>query len=473
MQKDNKKYSILIVEDNPGDVVLISDYLEEEIAIPKLEVAENYAQSREFLLNEKYRFDVILLDLSLPDSSGEALVEEIIRISKNALVIVLTGYSNLDFGKKCLSLGASDYLLKDSLSPTILYKSIIYAIERNGYLNQLKDSQRRYFDLFKLSPQPMWVCDTESLKFLHVNNAAVELYGYSKDELLEMSIPDIIPDHQPSNYHTNETSKVLRQTVHLKKNGDKIIVDERSNNIDFNGEKARVVLAIDITENRKLQEKLQLNTYLVENRERKRISSTLHEGLQQTILASYMRFEFIKNNISKIHEAKYTSRFTEAVTYLKEAINQTRNLAHTIVPVQIEEEGIVFAINDLISKNSNLNVHYDFVENIGDQKLPINLEVLLYRIAQEGTNNIIKYAKASSVQYHLMKNEVSVSLKIVDDGIGFDPITIINKTSYGLQSIKGRVESLAGNFQIKSELGKGSSIEATLPLSSGISLTND
>tara|TARA_A100000171_G_C2139361_1_gene153422 strand:+ start:7029 stop:8447 length:1419 start_codon:yes stop_codon:yes gene_type:complete len=472
MRDNIKKYSILIVDDNPGDVILISEYIDQEIPTSNVAIAEGYQQARAILLNPEHHLDIILLDLTLPDFSGEALVKEVVNISKEALVIVLTGYSNLEFGKKCLTLGASDYLLKDSLGPTVLYKSIIYAIERNEYINQLKDSQKRYFDLFQLSPQPMWVFDLVNLKFLHVNNATIELYGYSMDELLEMSILDIIPSHQPSNYHTNGASKVARQTIHIKKNGDKIIVDERSNEIDFNGKKARMVLAIDITENRELQEKLQLNTYLVQNRERKRVSSALHDGLQQLILASTIRFEFIKNNLARIHEDKFVKSFTEGVSILKEALEQTRTLAHNLVPIQIEKKGIIFAINDLIRKSSTENLKYNLHENIGDQKLPINLEVLLYRIAQEGTNNIIKYAKASNVEFQLLKNDAFVCLKIVDDGIGFAPSNL-EKNSFGLQSIKGRVESLAGNFHLSSEPGKGTSIEVNLPLSSGFSFTND
>ncbi|PIQ49020.1 MAG: hypothetical protein COW03_07165 [Cytophagales bacterium CG12_big_fil_rev_8_21_14_0_65_40_12] len=466
MQKDNREYSILIIDDNPGDVMLISDYLDEEIVIPKLEVAAGYFQARELLLSRKDRFDVILLDLTLPDLSGEELVREIISISDNAPVIVLTGYSDIDFGKKCLTIGASDYLLKDSLNPTVLYKSIVYGVERNEYINQIKDSQKRYFDLFQLSPQPMWVCDIVNLNFLDVNNAAVQLYGYTKNEFLKMSTKDIVPHHEYLNYNSESAANLAQHVVHRTKNGREIIVDERSNIIDYNGEKARLVLAIDVTEKRKLQEELQMNTYLVENRERRRISSTLHDGLQQTILASLMRFENVKNNFSKIHEEKFTGRFKDGVGLLQEALEQTRTVAHKLVPIQIENEGIVFALDDLIGKNTPLNIVFDFRENIGEERLPVNLEILLYRIAQEGVNNIIKHAQATKVEFNLIRQEASVYLKISDDGVGFD-VSTLKKSTFGLQSMRARVESLAGIFQVNSELGRGSTLEVTLPLSSG------
>ena len=464
MRDNFEEYSILIVDDNPGDVILISEYIDQEIPTSIVTIAESYQQTRAILLNPEHHLDIILLDLTLPDFSGEALVKEVVDISREALVIVLTGYSNLEFGKKCLTLGASDYLLKDSLGPTVLYKSVIYSIERNEYTKQLKDSQKKYFDLFQLSPQPMWVYDEESLKFQFVNNASIKLYGYSNEEFMTMTVNDIIPNQDFFNTQMNGNTDSLHQTIHSKKNGEEIIVEEKSSIIEFDGRKARMVLATDITEKKKLQEKLQHNTYLVENRERQRISSALHDGLQQLILASSIRFDFLKNNLDRIGEDKFAKSFNDAVTILKEALDQTRTLAHTLVPVQIERKGIVMALNDLIRNNNTETIKFDFTENIGDEQLPINLQVMLYRIAQEGVNNIIKHSEASKVQFHLIRYNSSVCLKIADNGIGFDP-SVLQKNSFGLQSIKERVESLAGSFNIVSELGKGSTIEIHLPLS--------
>src|SRR5690606_5724016 len=132
------------------------------------------------------------LDLSLPDVSKE----ELIKSSKefNQLpVIILTGYSDMDFAVNSLSQGVSDYLIKDMITPLILYKSVIYSIERHRFLQSLIASEKRYMDLFHLSPAPMWVYNLETLEFLDVNKAAVNNYGYTREEFMSMTLKDIRP----------------------------------------------------------------------------------------------------------------------------------------------------------------------------------------------------------------------------------------------------------------------------------------
>lgn len=259
MQKDAKVYHIMVVEDNPGDYLLLEDYLDELFIAPTLIKAESFKQAHEILTDRKEVIDVILLDLSLHDRQGEALIHDIKAVSGTAPFIILTGYSDENFAIKSLSMGATDYLLKDELTPTTLYKSIVYSIERNKILRNLKYSEQRYADLFHFSPQPMWVFDVETLEFLDVNEAAVLSYGYSYQEFLSMTIRDIRP---------KEDVLLLQQALveaktqkenggffrgefrHIKKNGEIIYVDLRSSNIVYNGRAANIILSNDVTANK-------------------------------------------------------------------------------------------------------------------------------------------------------------------------------------------------------------------------------
>ena len=130
MQKDKKKYEILVIEDNPGDFTLIEDYLREHIGSPQITHVEKFSEARSLLNSQKTSYDVILLDLSLPDKSGETLIIDINLLCPGCPVIVLTGYENFDFSIKSFSLGVADYLVKDDINASSLYKSIIYNIER-------------------------------------------------------------------------------------------------------------------------------------------------------------------------------------------------------------------------------------------------------------------------------------------------------------------------------------------------------
>ncbi|RIW14982.1 PAS domain S-box protein [Algoriphagus lacus] len=255
MRKDEKPYHILIIEDNLGDYILIEEYLAENILEPDLERVETFHSAKQLLEDKGKKFDLVFLDLSLPDLSGEQLIREVLELTEGIPVVALTGFSDLDFSIKSLSLGISDYLLKDELTPVILYKSIIYAIQRSKFIDDIQKSEKRYSDLFQLSPLPMWVYDLKSLRFLDINQAAVDHYGYSEEEFLLMKISDIRPaddlqlmDQALKAYQNGEKLDPKNIYKHKKKNGDIIKVEATIRNLLFNDREAVLVLVNDITE---------------------------------------------------------------------------------------------------------------------------------------------------------------------------------------------------------------------------------
>lgn len=255
MKKDTKTYQILIIEDNFGDFVLIEEYLLDYILSPQLTHASSFQEAKSILEYSENTFDVVFLDLSLPDLSGEKLIVEILKISNGLPVLALTGFSDLDFSIKSLALGVSDYLLKDELTPMILYKSIIYAIERNRHFEELQKSEKRYSELFHLSPLPMWVYDLETLAFLDVNQAAILHYGYDRQDFLSKTIEHIRPSEDLPLLHNSlkayrEGNSLYPKRVlrHVKKSGEIIKVEIESSAILFKERGAKLVLVNDITE---------------------------------------------------------------------------------------------------------------------------------------------------------------------------------------------------------------------------------
>lgn len=255
MKKDEKVYHILIVEDNYGDFVLIEEYLLDYILNPRLIHASSFQEAKSILEDSKNRFNVVFLDLSLPDLSREKLIVEVLKVANGTPILALTGFSDLDFSLKSLSLGVSDYLLKDDLTPIILYKSIIYAIERNRHFDELQKSKIQFSNLFHLNPLPMWVYDLETLAFLDVNEAAIVHYGYDRQEFLSKNLKSIRPEEdfpllEEALSTTNDRNSLNRKRVfrHVKKNGEIIKVEIESSALQFNGREARLVLVNDITE---------------------------------------------------------------------------------------------------------------------------------------------------------------------------------------------------------------------------------
>jgi len=255
MIKDPSAYTILIIEDNPGDLLIFTEHLKNQIVNPEIHTALNYQEAKAMLTSSGMSFDIIFLDLSLPDKKGLELIHEIVSLSAKTPIVVLTGYSDIQFSIKSLHLGISDYLLKDEITSLTLYKSIRYTIERSKYIISLEQSEKRYIDLFHLSPQPMWIYDIDTLCFLDVNKAAIAQYGFTYDEFLTMSIKDIRPEEELDSMmevvnatRLDSNRKYNGFFKHKKKDGKIITVEITSNLIAHNGKTVRIILANDITE---------------------------------------------------------------------------------------------------------------------------------------------------------------------------------------------------------------------------------
>jgi signal transduction histidine kinase len=143
MNMEGSAYQILVVEDNPGDFTLVEDFIFEHIEAPVIVQAKLFKQAKEILTEAGHGYTIVLLDLSLPDHGGEPLIHEMVELCGNIPLIVLTGYIDFAFGVKSLSLGVSDYLLKDDLTAMTLYKSMIYSMERKKIISALEVSEQR------------------------------------------------------------------------------------------------------------------------------------------------------------------------------------------------------------------------------------------------------------------------------------------------------------------------------------------
>ena len=172
---------ILIIEDNPADIRLVQEMLAEagsrERIGYELFKASDLKQASELLAANVY--DVVLLDLSLPDSTGLETVKRILPLAGNSAVVVMSGLENQTTALDAVQAGAQDYLVKGYVDPYSLPRAIHYAIERVKANKTLAESERKFRDLAELSRDAIVLGDEDGL-IIEWNQAAERLFGLAE-----------------------------------------------------------------------------------------------------------------------------------------------------------------------------------------------------------------------------------------------------------------------------------------------------
>lgn len=462
-----KQIHILLIEDNLGDITLIMEYILEQFASPHIEVARSFKESMSILNEKAASFDIILLDLSLPDKSGAPLINElIVHPAIKCPVIILTGYADLEFSLKSLSVGISDYLLKDELSPVILFKSITYSIERNDFRLKLLESEKKFSLLFNLSPQPMWVYDLTTLKFINVNEAAFINYGYTVEEFLNIDIAQL---------HIPEEREAVRKTIkdlnskgipfsgsyrHIKNNGEEIEVEIYSTFLMIDETLYCTMIAIDVTE-RNMAE-LRLTKAIIETQEEQRnmIGGELHDNICQILAGSMLHLSRVMGSLNE----EKAAILLIGLDHIKQATTEIRNLSHRLAPAFFDDmdmEDSLLQLLNSINPEGRFKTYVTVDKELNNIKLRRDLKINLYRIMQEQLNNIIKYAQASTVEASLSIISGNLSFEISDDGVGFDTEKASN--GIGFANMTRRAKLFSGSFSVVSSINKGCKVTITIP----------
>ena len=468
MSPSRTRYNILVVEDNPGDYMLIEEYLLEQFDHPVITHLTEFRKVAAFWKTEARLPDVILLDLTLPDKSGEKLVYDMIKIATPVPIIIFTGFGDIRFSKKSISLGISDYLIKDELNGTVLFKSIVYAIERNKQVAIIKESEKRYSDLFNLSPQPMWLYDVETLRFIQVNQATVDHYGYSEAEFMQMTIKDLNAYHSKkkivdaaADVKKEDESNYSGQFTHRKKSGELITLDLYSTAIVIENRQCRSIIAIDITDRVEFEHKVTKAIIKTQEEERYEIGSELHDNICQLLTTSLISLSFTKKSIA----AEGIEHFQDTKKYIGMATDEIRNLSHRLAPAFFDNITFQEAVEQLIT-NLNLRnqfkVKFDYSTTDETNSLNKELQLNVYRIMQEQLRNVIKYSAAKNLCILIKTEKDKITLQMNDNGIGFN----LNeaRSGIGLANMKRRAELFGGTFRIESSPGNGCSLKVLIPI---------
>jgi two-component system cell cycle sensor histidine kinase/response regulator CckA len=181
---------VLVVEDNPADVRLLQEALYEVGAIDvRLAAAGTLRQAEEQLRD--HQFDVVLLDLSLPDTDGLDGLERLQQSSPQLPVLVLTGRNDADLAVRAVRDGAQDYLVKGQVDGHLLVRAMRYAAERKQVMRKLKESEERFRSLLENALDIITIIRADgSIKY--ASPATQRVLGYAPDELTGTALRELI-----------------------------------------------------------------------------------------------------------------------------------------------------------------------------------------------------------------------------------------------------------------------------------------
>lgn len=239
----NRRYKILMVEDNVADVELAA----KEFSRTQIDCDIRRTDTAVDFLREIGEFgpQVILSDLSMPRFNGMEALAIARRTCPDVPFIFVSGTIGEENAVRVLREGATDYVLKSNLQrlPSAVDRAMKDTHERRARRaleQELRESERRYRGLFHSSPHPTFVYDAESLRILAVNDRAVDRYGFSRDEFLTMTMIEL-QRGQVALRPDASLSRRLQQ--HVSRNGGLLNVEVAAAAIEYDGRPATMMVA--------------------------------------------------------------------------------------------------------------------------------------------------------------------------------------------------------------------------------------
>jgi signal transduction histidine kinase len=198
--------------------------------------------------------------------------------------------------------------------------------------------------------------------------------------------------------------------------------------------------------------------------ERQRLSRDLHDSVTQALYGVTLHAEAATRLLASGDVVIATDYVRELQNTAQEALDEMRLLIFELRPPILEQAGLVAALRarlGAVEGRANLETRL-IADGVSD--LPSPVEQALYRIAQEALNNALKHAHARCIIVQLCQAPASITLEIIDDGVGFDPATAHTAGGLGLHGIAERVAQLGGLLVMQSAAGAGTHVRVEIEL---------
>ncbi|MDP4249553.1 MAG: PAS domain S-box protein [Bacteroidota bacterium] len=350
-------------------------------------------------------------------------------------------------------------------------------VEAKEGVRLIMESERKYKMLFESNPMPMWMLSLETFRTIDVNIAALRHYGYTREEFLSLDSRKMRPSEEEPRFLEDMRMRMQGVTnrghwLHRKKGGELVHTEISVYDFESEGKPTRLVLANDITEQIRTEEKLkksyeeirELASHLQDVREEERasIAREIHDELGQQLTGLKMDFSWLSRKLAQDDEIA-REKMASSLALLDDAIKTIRRISTELRPGILDDLGLVPAIEwqaEEFQKRFSIRTH--FTTDVSHINFPAGISIGLFRICQESLTNIARHAGASKVLITLNMEGETVFLNITDNGKGFQQEQHGDRKTLGLFGMKERALMMGGKFEIESGRG-GTSVLVSIP----------
>jgi len=499
---DENVIKILIIEDNPGDIRLIVEMLKEaNTFLFEMESADRLSTGLK-LLGEK-EFDIVLLDLGLPDSQGMSTVTKTVEQFPSVPLIVLTGLFSEALGLDAISKGAQEYLVKGHIESKLLARCIRYGIERKRIEESQKETEAFVKNIFESMGEGLAVIG-DDLKILTANKAYCEQLNIPVKEIIGRHCYEATHGRHSPCYEAGEKcaatstfkSGITHSSIHRHLRRDGTSFDVETNTYPVKDASGKVISIIENVKD--ISEKIKLEGELRHSQKMEAIGQ-LSGGVAHdfnNILTAIIGYATILNNNIKDND-KMNYCIEQILESSERATNLTQSLLafsrkQIITPKVVNLNDIIKSTQKLLLRliGENIEVRSSFKDEklfvIADEgqleQVLINLAVNAKDAMPRGGLLTINTEPVNLDRYFINAHGYGrignyVLLSVSDTGIGmheetkkriFEPFFTTKEvgkgTGLGLSIVYGIVKQHDGYINVYSEPGKGTTLKIYLPL---------
>jgi PAS domain S-box-containing protein len=321
--------------------------------------------------------------------------------------------------------------------------------ERKQAEMALRESEARYRAVVETAADGFWMLDGDG-RILATNNAYARRSGYSREQLLTMSIADVEADEDTAVVrrhmdHVRHLGSDTFETHHRASNGDVWPVEVHTSYWESGGEYYFAFL-------HDMSERMALERSIIEasTAEQERIGRDIHDGLGQQLTGLSILAKAEEQRLRRAGEEQAADAVAMLGEHTEAALHQARAMARGLRPVEVAPDGLAYALANLakqVTTTGGVNCRF-----LGLADLAVEDEVVamhLFRIAQEAAQNALKHAQATHIEVDLRRVPEGLLLMVRDDGRGIDP-GVEHGDKMGLKIMRYRANILGGRLTIDS-----------------------